>query len=282
MTSGAGMDGQGSGKARLSPWLVIVAVLVGMAVCAAGIGGFWLVGRWIGNKHEGKAHAGASQQASTSAPVPVPDPAPAPVSDSKVRWVSVPGTGLEFSRTEVTVAEYERCVREGPCTSPHFNDGECKIYAGSSWYENGYRAGQEFQRADSPVVCVTYAQASQFAAWAGGRLPSGREWQAALASLPERSLSCESVVMKGGRGELGGCGSNSTRPVCSRGEYGGLCDMRGNVWEMVADTRFYKGISHQVNCGGSWTTYDPVKFGGCENLDLPYLGVNNLGFRIVR
>ena len=37
MTTGTGMDGQGSGRKRLSPWLVIAAVLVGMAVSSAGI-----------------------------------------------------------------------------------------------------------------------------------------------------------------------------------------------------------------------------------------------------
>ncbi len=298
MTTGTGMDGQGSGRKRLSPWLVIAAVLVGMAVSSAGIGGFVLVGRWIGKKdasgNAGKTQVAASQQPPTPTPTPTPTPPkpptpapaavtrPAPVPAPKVRWVAVPGTGLEFSRTEVTVEQYERCVREGRCTPPHFDDGECKIYDGRRWVTSGGVVSPEFRRADHPVVCVTYNQARTFAAWAGGRMPSRWEWQTALDSQQQPYLSCDSAVMKRGSGEPGGCGSNSTREVCSRDKGSLLCDMRGNVWEMVTDTGLYKGIPHQINCGGSWTTYDSVKFGGCDNFDRPDLGVNNLGFRIVR
>jgi len=66
--------------------------------------------------------------------------------------------------TEVTAAQYALCFNDGGCTMPAERSG-CTF-------------GLE-ERADHPINCVDYAQASAFCSWAGKRLPSEAEWEKA-------------------------------------------------------------------------------------------------------
>ena len=136
---------------------------------------------------------------------------------------------FELARTEVTVGQYESCVKSGAC-------GETK--AGGAC---NYGARDRF---DDPVTCATWHQAQAFCEWAGGRLPTEAEWEYAARGggrdvpYPWGSdpPTCARAVMNDG--QANGCGRDGTWPVCSL-ESGrtpqGLCDMAGNVWEWVAD-----------------------------------------------
>jgi formylglycine-generating enzyme required for sulfatase activity len=64
-----------------------------------------------------------------------------------------------IQRTEVTNAQYARCVDDGTCTPPDL----------IGWDEPA--------RADYPVTNVTWHQANDYAEWAGGKLPSEAEWE---------------------------------------------------------------------------------------------------------
>ena len=68
-----------------------------------------------------------------------------------------------IQRTEVTNAQYGRCVEAGGCEPPA--DGNVR-----------YR---DPQFAKQPVTGVTWFQARDYAAWAGGRLPTEAEWEKA-------------------------------------------------------------------------------------------------------
>ena len=215
----------------------------------------------------------------TTTPDPLPPAPPPPVSSepaaarptSAVDWVAIPGgtyamgqegwhwstpvhtvtvPDFEMTRTEVTVAQYRACVEAKVCTAPDIRlvwrnqRGDC------NW--------KQADRADHPVTCVSRPQAETFARWVGGRLPSEAKWEYAARSGGKDWLypwgneraTCDRVVMSQGLNVSGdinwGCGRGGTLPVCSRpagNSIHGVCDLLGNVSEIVADSHFkdYEG-----------------------------------------
>jgi len=82
---------------------------------------------------------------------------------------------------------------------------------------------------DLPVTRVTIAQARQFAAWKGKRLPTAEEWERAArgtdgAKYPWGKAEDASLANLAGKG---------LKPVKSYAAYGGLYQMAGNAWEML-------------------------------------------------
>jgi formylglycine-generating enzyme required for sulfatase activity len=71
-----------------------------------------------------------------------------------------------IDKTEVTNAQYKRCVDEGVCSPP----AETGSYTRGAYYGN-----PEF--GDYPVINVTWYQAREYAEWVGGRLPTEAEWE---------------------------------------------------------------------------------------------------------
>jgi formylglycine-generating enzyme required for sulfatase activity len=134
---------------------------------------------------------------------------------------------------------------------------------------------------NKPVVGVAYWEAEAFAAWAGGRLPTEREWEAAARGNDGRRYpwgdTWRDGICNSSEANLG-----ETTPVGmfpgSHDPDVGLVDMAGNVWEWCSD----KWGSVRVIRGGSWSFvawgcrsayrygYDPV---------YRYYG---LGFRLAR
>jgi sulfatase modifying factor 1 len=190
-----------------------------------------------------------------------------------------------IDRTEVTVEQYQGCVRAGKCTRPE-DEGDC------NWGKKG--------REKHPVNCVNWQQADAYCRWAGGRLPTEAEWEKAARGRDGRKFpwgdaqaDCDRAVMST---QSGGCGRRFTWPVCSK-EKGkspyGLCDMSGNVWEWVADwyqPDYYllgpvknpqgpgQG-TYRCERGGSW--YGIAKYLRASNRDrdLPATQDDSIGFR---
>ncbi len=179
---------------------------------------------------------------------------------------------FKIDRTEVTVADYARCVQAGKCTKPD----------SSSDPDNWGKPGRE----NHPVNDVNWNDAKAYCEWAGKRLPSEQEWEKAARGTDGRTYpwgeqepTCDRTILD--EGGLG-CGKNGTWPVCSKPNGNspyGLCDMTGNVWEWTAD--WYTVNETRVLRGGSWSDDGNMTFfragdrSGCAPADLG----NNLGFR---
>jgi serine/threonine-protein kinase len=125
--------------------------------------------------------------------------------------------GFWIMQTEVTNTQYRRCVEAGSCTKPS-ND---------RWNDAAY--------AEHPVTHVDWDQASDYATWAGGRLPTEAEWEKACRGTDGRIYpwgdQAPSDQLLNYRSNVG-----ATTPVRSYpAGANGLYDMAGNVWEWTAD-----------------------------------------------
>jgi formylglycine-generating enzyme required for sulfatase activity len=93
------------------------------------------------------------------------------------------------------------------------------------------------QLADHPVTDVTFEDAAAFCAWAGGRLPTGDEWEAAARGADGRPWPWGDVF----DAERCACvesGAGWTAPVRAHPDGAAPCgaeQLAGNVWEWVAD-----------------------------------------------
>ena len=188
-----------------------------------------------------------------------------------VTWIRSARAGVSFTKSEVTVAQYEACVRAGPCTDTFGTGGYCNY--GSS------RGGEH------PMNCVDWTGADKFCRWVGGRLPTEDEWYAEASARGKypwgnEEASCSRAVMKGERN--GSCGRDSTWPVCSKpagNSASGLCDMSGNVWEWTSTQRG----AERVLRGGSWRNdaQEGLSAAG-RDTGAPSSRGNDLGFRCAR
>ncbi len=186
-----------------------------------------------------------------------------------------------IGRTEVSNAQYARCVAAGACEPPN------------------NRRWDNPQFARHPVTNVDWSQAQAYAEWVGGRLPTEAEWEKACRGTDGRIYPWGSEppdpkrlnYWESGLGTWTDVGSYPSYPPGERGLY----DMAGNVWEWTAD--WYEG-EYYANSppenptgpasgdtrtlrGGSWYHYESnVR---CANRDYyfpRYEGVD-LGFRVV-
>jgi formylglycine-generating enzyme required for sulfatase activity len=132
-----------------------------------------------------------------------------------------------LDKSEVTVAQYSKCVAAGRCKKPM-----------TGRYYNWAVKGKE----NHPINGVDWNDAKTYCEWSGKHLPSEAQFEKASRGTDGKvfpwgntKASCIYAAMKEG-GD--GCGNDRTWPVCSK-KHGnspyGLCDMSGNVWEWVQD-----------------------------------------------
>lgn len=189
--------------------------------------------------------------------------------------------GFWMARTEVTVAQYARCVAVGRCEA--------------AGYEGG---GVRFQQPSYPVTFVTLANARRYCAFRGGRLPSEAEFERAARGALRRAypwgnsyhgklanhgrLGVDSSDASDGFAELAPVGSfpDGATPE-------GILDLAGNVAEWTGDafSPTY-GAEPSRNGerairGGSFASPGAFIRGAARSSRLPETREPTLGFRCV-
>lgn len=200
-----------------------------------------------------------------------------------------------IDQTEVTREQYSLCVKQGGCQPLRACDSRHSSLADGDTLNH-------------PIVCVDWAEASSYCAWAGGRLPTEAEWEYAFRG-PEgliypwgnvfdgqRLNYCDRSCPEGHADQTFSDGHVNTAPVGSYPEgatWVGALDMAGNVWEWVGDwfgpyeegeafdpTGPEIGIQRIIR-GGSWFYHPARTRGAARDAVPPDTRFDSLGFRCV-
>jgi formylglycine-generating enzyme required for sulfatase activity len=148
------------------------------------------------------------------------------------------------SKFDLTFADWDACVSVGGCPQV----GDSKMGRGAR-----------------PVVNVTWDDAQHYVAWFSKmtgqpyRLLTEAEWEYAARAGSKTAYYWGDELGKG-NAACNGCGSqwdnHQTSPVGSfKPNAFGLCDMAGNVWQMVQDC-FNWGYKGAPTDGSAWTSGD--------------------------
>ena len=183
--------------------------------------------------------------------------------------------------TEVTVADYRRCVLAGRCATPTESDARC------NWSKPA--------RGSHPINCVKWSEADGFCRWAGKALPTEEQWEYAArggslqlqypwGTAPPAARACWN-------GEGNDAGAGNRQSTCPVGAYAagpfGLKDMSGNVWEWMSSywKQDYNAAPQltRVRRGGGWSSVEKDSLKGSHRTNyLPSQGVYFLGFRCAK
>ncbi len=193
--------------------------------------------------------------------------------------------GFWIDRTEVTNAQYARCVAAGNCSAPpDWSSFKRKSYYGDSQYDV------------YPVIWVSWDNAAIYCGWAGGRLPTEAEWEFAARSpygriFPWGDNLPDATLLNYANSKLSDTTRVGTYP---KGQsWVGALDMAGNVQEWVSDWYDSYPSAPQVNPtgpasgkyrvarGGGWDNYLQSVHAAFRCHYTPVERYNLLGFRCV-
>jgi gamma-glutamyl hercynylcysteine S-oxide synthase len=175
-----------------------------------------------------------------------------------------------LDRTPVTNRAYAEYVEDAGAEPPMYWEPD-----GGGWWVRTAMGRRGRLDPDQPVVHVSWHEADAFARWAGKRLPSELEWEAASrgadaerANLDQLAFGC--AVVGADPGSASDCGA---------------VQMLGDVWEWTSsDFTAYPGFRafpyreyseaffgdhYKVLRGGAWATRRNVVRPSFRNWDLP-------------
>lgn len=200
-------------------------------------------------------------------------------------------SGFWLDRTEVTNAQFEKCVDAGVCQAPQTCNG---------WGSPTYGQGEMEQH---PVVCVDWSSAAAYCAWAGGHLPTEAQWEYAARGISGwiypwgNTFECTRGNF-GASGEMSGCDNyQKTAPAGSfpgGTSWVGARNLAGNVREWVndwygsyptfpqTDPTGRAGGDERVFRGGSFHTGGQYGRASYRSSYVPTFSSWNLGFRCAR
>jgi iron(II)-dependent oxidoreductase len=189
---------------------------------------------------------------------------------------------FEIDRTPVTNAAFAEFVAETGTEAPLYWERD-----GDGWVRTVFGRRDALDPAQ-PVIHVSWHQAEAFAAWAGKRLPTEFEWEAAATGADRDRANLDHLAF--------GC--------AAAGAYGdapsesGAVQMLGDVWEWTSsEFRGYPGFTafpypeysevffgdaYKVLRGGAWATRRDVIRASFRNWDLPERSQIFSGVRCVR
>ena len=185
--------------------------------------------------------------------------------------------GFWIMQTEVTNAQYKRCVDAGTCTEPG-NDG---------WNQP--------EASNYPVTDVDWNQAKAFAEWVGGSLPTEAQWEKAACGTDGRIYPWGNDAPDDKFLNYNDNLSHTTEVGSyppGQSPYGAL-DMAGNVWEWTSSQyqpypyqaddgrEELSGEASRVLRGGAFNYYGYFVRCAYRYANLPDFTNFNVGFRVV-
>lgn len=226
--------------------------------------------------------------------------------ESPSMWVHI--DDFYIGKYQVTVEEFEKFIIETGYKTDAEKKGFSLIYSfwsnnwkrkeGLNWMYNTKHKKRGSDEKNHPVIHISWNDATEYAKWAGGRLPTEAEWE--WAARGGKNSKGYKYSGSNNIDEVAWYIDNSkgkTHPVGTKKPNElGIYDMTGNVWEWCQDYFYtddykkslrdwpikeYSGNYHGMR-GGSWLSNDEVclitlRSGGfLDRWDY------NVGFRLVK
>jgi formylglycine-generating enzyme len=157
-----------------------------------------------------------------------------------------------LDKYEVTNAQFKTFVEHNPDWR---QDRIPARYHNGNYLKHWNSQGYPKEKANHPVVNISWYAAVAYCQWTGKRLPTEAEWEyAARGGLKAKAFPWGDEAVDKTRANYGESGFGDTTPVGSYYANGyGLFDMAGNVWEYLADEWGRYSSSAQIDpiAGGS-------------------------------
>ncbi len=191
-------------------------------------------------------------------------------------------SGFEIDRTPVTNAAFAEFVADTGGEPPMYWERE-----GDGWVTTTFGHRRALV-GDRPVVHVSWHQADAFAGWAGKRLPTEFEWEAAAAGADRERANLDHLAF--------GCAPAGA--YADAASDCGAVQMLGDVWEWTSSefggypgfsafpypeySEVFFGDGYKVLRGGAWATRRDVIRTSFRNWDHPERSQIFSGVRCVR